>query len=43
MLELMLTNVCSIGEKLLGGAHYFVSFIDDHSRKVWAIAIKMKD
>ena len=29
--------------KTLGGALYFVTFIDDHSRKVWATALKTKD
>ena len=27
----------------LGGALYYVTFIDDHSRKVWAYALKFKD
>ena len=27
----------------LGGALYFVTFIDDYSRKVWAYAVKRKD
>ena len=27
----------------LGGALYYVTFIDDHSRKVWASALKSKD
>ena len=30
-------------EKLLGGALYFVSFIDDYSRKVWVSLLKIKD
>ena len=29
--------------KTLGGAFYFVTLIDDHSRKVWATALKTKD
>jgi hypothetical protein len=29
--------------KTLGGASYFVTFIDDHSRKVWAYLLKTKD
>ncbi|KAI5335775.1 hypothetical protein L3X38_025909 [Prunus dulcis] len=28
---------------ILGGARYFVTFIDDHSRKVWVYAIRTKD
>ncbi len=43
MLELVHTDVCSMGETSLGGARYFVTFIDDHSRKVWAFAIRTKD
>ena len=27
----------------ISGALYFVTFIDDFSRKVWAYALKMKD
>jgi len=30
-------------EKSLGGAFYFVTFIDDHSRKVWVSLLKTKD
>jgi hypothetical protein len=26
-----------------GGARYFVTFIDDHSRKVWVYPLKTKD
>jgi transposase InsO family protein len=29
--------------KTLGGALYYVTFIDDHSRKVWIFALKTKD
>ena len=32
-----------MNDKTLGGAIYFVTFIDDHSRKVWAFALKSKD
>ena len=24
-------------------SHYFMTFIDDHSRKVWTFTLKMKD
>lgn len=34
VLNLVHIDVCSMTEKSLGGALYFVSFIDDHSRKV---------
>ena len=29
--------------RTVGGALYFVTFIDDHSRKVWGFALKTKD
>ena len=29
--------------KTLGGAHYFVTFIDDCSRKLWVYVLKTKD
>ena len=28
--------------KSLGGAHYLVTFIDDHSRRIWAYTLKTK-
>lgn len=44
VLDLVHTNVCSMSERSLGGgAKYFVSFIDDHSRKVWGSTLKSKD
>ena len=30
-------------DRTFGGEHYFVTFIDDHSRKVWAYVLKTKD
>ena len=29
--------------KILGGALYFVTFIDDHSKKLWAFILGSKD
>ena len=29
--------------RIVGGALYFVTFIDDHSIKVWGFALKTKD
>ena len=29
--------------RTVGSALYFVTFIDDHSRKVWGFALKTKD
>ena len=43
LLDLVHTDVCFMGDRTLGGATYFVTFIDDHSRKVWAFAMKAKD
>lgn len=43
ILDLVHTDVCSMTEKSLGGALYFVTFIDDHSRKVWVYLLKTKD
>lgn len=37
------TDICYMQDKTLRGVYYFVTFIDDHSRKVWAIALKAKD
>ena len=43
ILDLVHSDVCSTSEKSLGGAQYFVTFIDDHSRKVWVYPLKTKD
>ncbi|GAA0185895.1 transmembrane signal receptor [Lithospermum erythrorhizon] len=44
MLELVYSDVCGpMKIKTLGGCSYFVTFIDDHSCKVWAYAIRSKD
>lgn len=43
ILDLIHTNVSSMLEKTLEGAQYFLTFIDDHSRKVWASTLKTKD
>ena len=42
ILDLVHSNVCSMSEKYLDGAQYFVTFIDDHSRKVWVYPLKTK-
>ncbi|KAK8926157.1 hypothetical protein KSP39_PZI018485 [Platanthera zijinensis] len=43
-LELVHTDVCGpLKVQTRGGALYFVTFIDDHSRKLWVYAIKTKD
>ena len=42
-LELVHTNVCQVDTKSHVGAQYFVTFIDDHSRRLWATQFKTKD
>lgn len=44
LLELVHTDICGpLKVKTKGGASYFVTFIDDHSRKLWVYALKNKD
>ena len=43
ILNLIHTYVCMMQSRLIGGALYFVTFIDDCSRKVWAFALKSKN
>jgi len=43
IVDLVHSDVCSTSERSLGGSQYFVTFIDDHSRKVWVYPLKMKD
>ena len=43
VIDLIHTNVCTMKTRAVGGALYFVTFIDDHSRKVWGFALKTKD
>ncbi|GAA0152105.1 transmembrane signal receptor [Lithospermum erythrorhizon] len=44
ILELVYFDVCGpMKVRTLGGCSYFVTFIDDYSRKVWTYAIKTKD
>ena len=42
-LDLVHTDVCSMDAKSHRGAQYFVTFIDDYSRKLWAFVLKSKD
>ena len=42
-LDLVQTYVYSMDLRSLGGTQYFVTFIDDHSRKVWDFVLKTKD
>ena len=43
ILNLIHTDVCMMQSKSIGGALYFVTFIDDCSRKVWPFTLKSKD
>lgn len=43
MLDLVYTDVCFMCDRTLSGALYFATFIDDHSIKVWAFALRFKD
>ncbi len=43
VLDLVHSDVCSMPTKSMGGALYFVSFVDDHSRKIWVYLLKSKD
>ena len=42
VIDLIHTDVCTMQTRTIGGALYFVTFIDDHSRKVWGFALKTK-
>ena len=42
VLDIVHTDVCSMTKKSHGGALYFVTFIDDHSRKVFVYVLKHK-
>ena len=44
ILDLIHFDVCRpISNKYLGGHIYYVTFIDDHSRKAWIYLLKKKD
>lgn len=44
MVELIHSDVCGpLKVKTIGGTSYFVTFIDDYSRKLWVFALKTKD
>ena len=44
MLELILSDVCGpIPSTYLSGYEYYVTFIDDYSRKTWIYFLKTKD
>jgi hypothetical protein len=43
VLDLVHSDVCKMLARSMGGAKYFVTFIDDFSRKVWVYVLKTKD
>lgn len=44
ILDLVHSDVCGpMKTRTFGGCSYFVTFIDDHSRKVWVYTLKSKD
>eukprot|EP00253_Pinus_taeda_P021955 PITA_21955 len=44
ILDLIHSDVCGpMSDKSLGGHLYYVTFIDDHSRKIWLYLLKTKD
>ena len=42
-IRLMHTDVCQVDTKSHAGAQYFVMFIDDHIRRLWATPLKTKN
>ena len=42
VIDLIYTDVCTMQTRTVGGALYFVTFIDDHSRKVWGFCFENK-
>ena len=42
-LELVHTDVCYVDTKSHASSQYFVTFIDDYSRKLWVSVLKAKD
>ena len=43
ILDLIHSDVCKMHSRSIGGALYFVTFIDDCYRKVWVFSLKSKD
>ena len=43
-LELVHSDLCGkMGEKTLGGAEYFLTFLDDKTHFAWVYSLKTKD
>ena len=43
VIDVIHIDVCTMQTGTVGGALYFVTFIDDQPRKVWGFALKTKD
>ena len=43
VIDLIHIDVCTMQTRTIGGALYFMTFIDDHSIKVWGFALKTKN
>ena len=43
MLELVHSNVCQVEDLSIGEAKYYITFLDDHSRKIFVYFLKQKD
>ena len=43
LLDLEHSDICQVDIKSHEGSEYFVTFIDDHSRKLWVSMLKTKD
>lgn len=43
ILQLVHSNVCQVEDLSIGKVKYFVTFLDDHSRKIFVYMIKRKD
>ena len=43
VIDLIHTDVCTMQTRTVGDALYYVTFIDDHSRKIWGFSLKTKD
>jgi 5'-3' exoribonuclease 2 len=43
VLDLVHSDVCKMSVRSMGGEKYFVTFIDDFSRKVWVYVLRTND
>jgi Integrase core domain len=43
LLDLVHSDLYSMRDRIIGGALYFVTFVDDNSKKIWTYYLKSKD